>query len=54
MDVYACRVACFSYALKGGSDVPLDWCAQAVLGVARYRHEANDPELGTVITGKHE
>jgi len=26
------------------------------LGVARYRHEADDPDpgLGTVVTGKHE
>jgi hypothetical protein len=34
------------------SDAPLGrW---AVLGVARYRHEANDPDIGTVVAGKHE
>jgi hypothetical protein len=49
MDVYAWRVACFSesYALGSGNDTPLGWWA--VLGVARYRHEADDPDLGTVV-----
>jgi hypothetical protein len=29
---------------------------RAVLGVARYRHEVDDPDLGlgTVVAGKHE
>ena len=43
--MYARRFACFSNALGSGSDAPLGWWAQAILGVARYRNEANDPDL---------